>query len=92
MHLHSILVLLALAAPWQPDAPPSHVFHSGKIVTVDDQFRTVEAMAIRGGRILAVGTNAEIRKLAGPGTEQVDLRGRTVLPGLIDSHVHAPAA
>jgi predicted amidohydrolase YtcJ len=92
MHLHSILVLLALAAPWQPDAPPSHVFHSGKIVTVDDQFRTVEAMAIRGGRILAVGTNAEIRKLAGPGTEQVDLGGRTVLPGLIDSHVHAPAA
>jgi predicted amidohydrolase YtcJ len=49
-------------------------------------------MAIRDGRIVAVGTNAEIAKLAGPGTERLDLGGRTVLPGLIDSHVHAPSA
>ena len=49
-------------------------------------------MAIRDGRILATGTNAEILKLAGSATERVDLGAKTVLPGLIDSHVHAPDA
>lgn len=61
-------------------------------MTVDPQFRTVEAMAIRAGRIVAVGTNADIVTLARSGTEQIDLGGKTVLPGLIDSHVHAPSA
>ena len=94
MNRHLFLVLLALgAAPGYQRAPaPTHIFHSGKIVTVDPQFRTVAAMAIRDGRIVAVGTNADIVSLAGPGTEQVDLGGKTVLPGLIDSHVHAPSA
>lgn len=87
------LVLLLVTAPIYPQEPaPSHIFHTGKIVTVDPQFRIVEAMAIRDGRIVAVGTNTELAKLAGPGTEQVSLGGKTVLPGLIDSHVHAPAA
>jgi predicted amidohydrolase YtcJ len=92
IRLVQILLALVAGAGSQPAAPPSHIFHSGKIVTVDTQFRTVEAMAIRDGRIVAVGTNAEIEKLAGAGTERVDLGGRTVLPGLIDSHVHAPSA
>jgi predicted amidohydrolase YtcJ len=91
-HLFHVLLGLVVAAGWQPEPPPSHIFHNGKIVTVDPQFRIAEAMAIRDGRIVAVGTNAPVRKLAGPGTEQVDLGGKTVLPGLIDSHVHAPAA
>jgi predicted amidohydrolase YtcJ len=91
-HLVQVLLALVATAGWAQEAPPSHIFHSGKIVTVDPQFRTVEAMAIRGGRIVAVGTNADIAKLAGAATERVDLRGRTVLPGLIDSHVHAPSA
>jgi predicted amidohydrolase YtcJ len=81
-----------LAGGCQREAPPSHVFHNGKIVTVDPQFRIVEAMAIRDGRILAVGSDADILRLAGSVTERVDLAGKTVLPGLIDSHVHAPAA
>jgi predicted amidohydrolase YtcJ len=89
--VHTLLMLVA-AAGWQGDPPPSHVFHTGKIVTVDPQFRIAEAMAIRDGRIVAVGTTADIRKLAGSGTQQVDLGGKTVLPGLIDSHVHAPSA
>jgi predicted amidohydrolase YtcJ len=94
MNCRLILILPALvvAAGFQPQPPPSHIFHNGKIVTVDPQFRTVEAMAIRDGRIVATGTSADIARLAGSGTERVDLGGKTVLPGLIDSHVHAPAA
>ena len=83
---------LAVATGWQREPPPSHVFHSGKILTVDPQFSVVEAMAIRDGRIVATGTTAGIVRLAGAGTEQVNLGGKTVLPGLIDSHVHAPSA
>jgi hypothetical protein len=49
-------------------------------------------MAVRDGRVVAVGSNADIVAMAGSGTERVDLAGRTVLPGLIDSHVHAPSA
>jgi len=88
----AVVLAFAVLAAYQQQAPPCHIFHNGKIVTVDAQFRTLEAMAIRNGRIVAVGTNAEIAKLAGTGTERVDLGGKTVLPGLIDSHVHAPSA
>jgi predicted amidohydrolase YtcJ len=87
-----LVCALMLAAGCQREAPPSHVFHNGKIVTVDPGFQIVQAMAIRDGRILAVGRTDEILRLAGSGTERVDLAGKTVLPGLIDSHVHAPAA
>ena len=68
------------------------LLYHGKIVTVDKDFRIVEAMAVRGDRILAAGGRAEVERLAGPRTERVDLAGKTVLPGLIDSHVHAGAA
>jgi predicted amidohydrolase YtcJ len=87
-----IVVAIAVAAGYQPEPAPSQIFHSGKILTVDAQFRTVQAMAIRDGRIVGVGTNEEIAKLAGPGTQRIDLGGKTVMPGLIDSHVHAPDA
>ena len=91
-YLGNILLALVVAAGCQRQPAPGQIFHNGKIVTVDPQFRTVEAIAIRDGRIVAVGTNAEIVRLAGAGTEQVDLGGKMVLPGLIDSHVHAPSA
>ena len=87
-----LVVAMAVAAGYQPGPAPSHIFHSGKILTVDPQFRTLQAFAIRDGRIVAVGTNADITKLAGAGTERIDLGGKTVMPGLIDSHVHAPSA
>ena len=90
-YLVPLVLSFVLASGWR-QPPPSHIFHTGRIVTVDPQFRIVEAMALRDGRIAAVGTNAEIRRLAGSGTQQVDLGGKTVLPGLIDSHVHAPGA
>src|SRR4029453_1173415 len=86
------VLALMITSGCQREAPPSLVVHGGKIVTVDPQFRIVEAMAIRDGRLLAVGSNADILRLAGSGTERIDLAGKTVLPGLIDSHVHAPAA
>lgn len=65
------------------------VLINGKILTVDSQSSIREAIAIRAGRIQAVGTTADIRKLAGPSTRSIDLQGRTVIPGLIDSHLHA---
>ena len=64
------------------------VLINGKIVTVDQQFSIQEAIAVRDGRILSVGKTSEIRKLAGPGSRVIDLQGRSVIPGLIDSHLH----
>ena len=68
------------------------VLHHGKIVTVDEKFTIAEGLAVKGDRILAVGMSAEVLKLAGPKTEKIDLAGKTVLPGLMDSHVHPTAA
>src|SRR5207247_1838337 len=61
---------------------------NGKIVTVDDRFAIAQAVAVKGGRIIAVGKNQEVTKLAGPATQRLDLRGKTVIPGLIDNHAH----
>lgn len=72
--------------------PPDLILHHGKIVTVDNEFSIVEAMAVRGERIIAVGTNEDVAKMAGPQTKNVDLHGRIVIPGLCDSHVHATGA
>jgi predicted amidohydrolase YtcJ len=68
---------------------PDIVLLNGKILTVDAQFSTREAMAIRDGRIVTLGSTADVRKTAGPKTRVVDLQGHTVIPGLIDSHLHA---
>src|SRR3989338_8805986 len=64
------------------------VLTGGKIITVDDTFSIAQAVAVRGSRIVAVGTNQEINRLAGPATRRIDLRGRSVMPGLIDNHAH----
>jgi predicted amidohydrolase YtcJ len=68
------------------------ILHNGKIVTVDKKFSLREALAIRGERILRVGTNKEVLRTKGNRTRLVDLGGKTVLPGLIDSHVHPTSA
>ena len=78
--------VLATAA-FAADAPDL-ILLNGKIVTVDDRFGIAQAIAIKGQRIVAVGTNADTRKLAGANAKVIDLRGRTVIPGLIDNHAH----
>jgi predicted amidohydrolase YtcJ len=61
------------------------VLYNGKVLTADKNFTVAEAVAVRDGRILAVGSNQEIERLAGPATQRIDLRGRSVTPGFIDS-------
>jgi predicted amidohydrolase YtcJ len=87
-----IVVLLAIAAATamlraQPPAPDL-VLGNGKIITVDDRFSIAQAVAIKGDRIVAVGTNQEMAQLAGANTRRIDLRGKAVIPGLIDNHMH----
>ncbi len=73
-------------------APPDLVVHGGKIITVDEDFTVAEAFAVEGEQIVAVGSNEAMIALAGPKTRRIDLAGKTVLPGLIDSHVHPTGA
>lgn len=87
-----VVFLSAQSISVSADSDPTLILHGGKIVTVDPDFQIVSAMAIRDDRVVAIGTDAEILKLAGPQSEQINLEGRTVLPGLIDSHVHAAGA
>jgi len=68
------------------------VLLNGKIVTVDAEEIIAEAVAAKFGRILAVASTEEIRYVIGPQTDVIDLRGRTVIPGLIDSHCHPTGA
>jgi hypothetical protein len=65
------------------------IVHNGKIVTVNAKFEIVQAVAVRGGRISAAGPDAAVLRMRGPSTRIVDLKGKTVLPGLMDSHTHA---
>ena len=64
------------------------IFHNGKIFTANESYDFVEAVAVREGKIVAVGSNQEVLELASPGTRLVDLEGRTMLPGFNDNHVY----
>jgi hypothetical protein len=79
----------AVAQPAVASAAPELILHSGRIATLARGEGFVEALAIQGGRVHTVGGNAEVRALAGEGTRSLDLGGRTVIPGLNDSHLHA---
>ncbi len=72
----------------QQTAAADLVLTNGKIITVDNKFTIAQAIAVRGDRFVAVGSNADINKLAGPGTRRIDLGGKAVIPGLIDAHAH----
>src|SRR5437762_14149608 len=83
---------LFLAVAMSPSAEPvvaaDAVFVNGKVWTVDRARPEAQAVAVWRGRVLAVGTDAEVRALAGPDTKVIDLKGRRVVPGVYDSHVH----
>src|SRR5215208_8316628 len=85
--------LLSLAGPGtaaaQAGPAPDLILVNGKVFTSDSARPWAQAVAISGSRIQAVGGSDELRALAGPGTRVLDLGGRTVIPGLNDSHVHA---
>jgi predicted amidohydrolase YtcJ len=79
-------------APRLPDARSGQadlVLLNAKVLTVDDRFREAAALAVRDGRFVAVGSNDDVRPHIGSSTQVIDGRGRTVVPGLIDTHVHA---
>ena len=85
----AVVGLLPAAAAVQAQAPAADiVITNGKIITVDDRFSIQQAIAVRGDRIVAVGTNDQINRLAGPNTRRIDVGGKAVVPGMIDNHAH----
>lgn len=87
--LLAILVLGASISATQPTGEPATlVLRNGKIVTVDEKLPEAQAVAIRGDRIVAVGSNAEIQRYVGAATQVIDLQGQLAVPGLIESHGH----
>ena len=70
-------------------SPADLVLLDGRIVTVDRRFSTASALAVRDGRFVAVGSNDDIRRHIGSGTRVIEGRGRTIVPGIIDTHVHS---
>lgn len=96
MRLLALLLLAATVArpqQWPPQrdipaGPADTLYYNGKIITMWDERPVVESMTVSSGRVLDLGTTQVVGRKTGPRTRQVNLRGRTVLPGLIDSHVH----
>ncbi|MCX6624124.1 MAG: amidohydrolase [Acidobacteria bacterium] len=83
-----LILWLAAACLLQAGSPADVIYINGKIITVSRNKPLAQAIAIRGNKFLAVGSNAEVLRTAGASTRKVDLRGRTVVPGLIESHTH----
>jgi predicted amidohydrolase YtcJ len=94
MTKRAFIVIVAIVAVWsvsarvQQRAPAERALINGQVLTVDANDSVAEAVAIAGGKIVAVGSTADIRSWIGPSTEVIDLHGRTATPGLIDTHVH----
>jgi predicted amidohydrolase YtcJ len=93
--IRTLLIALVAAAalsaqrPILPRPPsPDLVLFNGKIITVDRGFSIHEAVAIIGDRVMAVGNDDQMRTVAGPATRMIDLKGRSVIPGLMDNHLH----
>src|SRR5689334_18602147 len=68
--------------------PPDTIYYNGNVITMSSAAPSAQAMAIRGDRFTAVGANADVLKTAGPETRKIDLGGKCVVPGIIESHVH----
>ncbi|MHA2149143.1 MAG: amidohydrolase [Candidatus Thorarchaeota archaeon] len=88
--LISFPMILASQGFWVEAAElsPDTIIHNGEILTMEQSPAQVEALAIQGESILAIGNESDILAMAGPNTRLIDLEGRTLLPGFIDSHAH----
>jgi predicted amidohydrolase YtcJ len=86
--LPTIVFISLLASRLSAAEPADLIVHRAQVITVDGKFSTAEAVAVRGDRITAVGSDTEVLRLKGPKTRVIDAGKKTVLPGLMDSHVH----
>jgi predicted amidohydrolase YtcJ len=85
----AVAALAAAAGARQAALMPDLLLVNGRVLTVDARFSTAEAVAVTGERITAVGASGDLRRLAGPDTRVIDLGGRTLIPGLMDNHLHS---
>lgn len=89
IHLSTYFAVAALAPVMLgAQAPADLVLTNGRIYTVDNARPIVSALAVRGGRVVFVGSDAEAKVLASPSTRVIDLHGSTVVPGIVDAHAH----
>ena len=87
--LISLMALSVVAACASLSAPSvDTVYVNGKVITADKSFTIAQAVAVKDGKFVGVGTSDEMRRYASPTTRLVDLKGRAVVPGLMDSHTH----
>lgn len=84
LFLLSLIIVSQSVSAQQPDV----IYHGGTILTIDDQTPSAEAVAVRDGKIIAVGSKDDVLKAKGSATKLVDLAGRTMLPGFVDAHGH----
>ncbi len=85
----SIVYMVVSAQVSLAAATADAIYHNGTILTINDAAPTAQAVAVKDGKILAVGQEAEVRKTVGTNTQEIDLGGATMLPGFVDSHGHA---
>lgn len=86
--IRSFALFLSVTAGVLAQSAPDAIYYNGSIVTMWPDHPTVEALAIRGDRFTAVGSNADVLKTAGPATRKIDLAGKCVVPGIVETHVH----
>jgi predicted amidohydrolase YtcJ len=84
--------LLFLLFSCTPAVTPDMILYNGKIITVDAKSTIAQAVAVKDSKITAVGTNDEIKRMVGSQTKVIDLKGKTVVPGLYDAHCHPEMA
>src|SRR5882724_10436042 len=87
MRLCLALLTLFLASPALAQ-PADMVLRGGRVITVDKDWHIAQAIAVKDGRFVAVGDDAAIATRIGPNTQVIELGGKTVVPGLIDTHLH----
>jgi predicted amidohydrolase YtcJ len=87
-----LFLIIIIHSTCKPMQSADMILNNGKIITVDQKFSIAEAVAISNGKIVAVGTDQQMKSYTGSKTKTVDLKGKTVIPGLIDSHLHPESA